>query len=105
MSDDPVELDGRRGMAAQKATETRRQTREVEADQAALRHRQDVLEEALLSGPATTWPELAPRASYLISLFAETPEGKDPRHRKLIGSVLDDIRRLSEQEPSGPAET
>jgi hypothetical protein len=105
MSDGPVELDGRRGMAAQKAAETRRQTREVEADQAAVRHRQDELGQALASGPATTWPELGARASYLISPFAATPEGKDPRHGKLIGSVLADIRRLSDQEPAGPAET
>jgi hypothetical protein len=40
MTDKPVELDEHRGMAAQKLTETRRHLREVQADQSALRHRQ-----------------------------------------------------------------
>jgi len=45
MTDDPVALDQRRGMAAQRATDIRRRRGEVAADQAALRHRQKELEQ------------------------------------------------------------
>lgn len=97
MSDDPVDLDARRGMAAQKATEIRRRLTEVETDQAALRQRQAELEKFLLSAPGNTWPEVAEKARYLITLFAETSVAQDPRRQKLIDSVLDDIRRLSDE--------
>jgi hypothetical protein len=56
---DPVKLDERRGMAAQKSTEIRRRLREVQADQAELHHRQEELEHFLLAAPAKTWPEAA----------------------------------------------
>ena len=94
--DDPVNLDGRRGMAAQKSTEIRRRLHEVQADQAALRHRQEELEHFMLAAPATTWPEAAAKAKYLIQLFAATADAQDPRRKKLIASALDDLARLSE---------
>jgi len=94
MDDHPVELDARRGMAAQHATELRRQLHEVEADQAALKRRQDELESQLESAPATTWPEAAAKACYLLKLFAATPAAQDPRRAKLIASTIDDLTRL-----------
>ena len=48
MTDDPVELDAHRGMNAQRETEIRRSLHEVQADQAALRERQEELETLLL---------------------------------------------------------
>ena len=57
MTDNPVERDEHRGMAAQKSTEIRRRLHEVQADQAALRHRQEDFERhalaALDSSPRT----------------------------------------------------
>ena len=95
MTDDPVDLDERRGMAAQKATELRRQRlHEFQADQAALRRRQEELEKLLLAAPAETWPEAAAKAQYLIELFAATPEAQDPRRKKLIAHALEDFARL-----------
>jgi hypothetical protein len=94
--DDPIDLDGRRGMKAQKSTEIRRRLHEVQADQAALRHRQEELEHFMLAAPATTWPEAAAKAKYLIQLFAATADAQDPRRKKLIASVLDDLARLAE---------
>ena len=96
MSDDPIVLDQHRGMAAQKATEIRRHLSEVEADQAALRERQGELEKVLAAAPAHTWPEAAEKARYLIDLFAATVQGEDSRRRRLIESVLDDFKRLSD---------
>jgi len=90
-----IELDQHRGMAAQKATEIRRLVAEVEADERALRLRQDELEVQLVAVPATSWHDAAEKARYLLSLFASTPVAQDPRRQKLIANVLDDFRRLS----------
>ncbi len=91
----PVRLDDRRGMNAQKATEIRRRTRAVARDQTALRRRQAELESFLLAAPSVGWPDVAEKASYLIRLLAATEAGRDPRRRKIIASVLADLRRLS----------
>ena len=95
MTDPPVQLDDRRGMAAQKATEIRRLVADVEADAAALRTRQEALEEQLIAAPAASWVEAAGKARYLLGLFASTAAAQDPRRQTLIANVLDDFARLS----------
>jgi hypothetical protein len=95
MTDRPVDLDEHRGMAAQKSTETRRRLHEVQADQAALRGRQDEFERYAVGGPSATWAEASAKARYLIQLFAATPDAQDPRRQELIATVLDDLARLS----------
>jgi len=95
MTEQTIELDQHRGMAAQKATEIRRLVAEVEADERALRLRQDELEVQLVAVPAATWHDAAEKARYLLGLFASTPVAQDPRRQKLIANVLDDFRRLS----------
>ena len=99
MTDDPIDLDVHRGMAAQYATEIRRQRlHEFQADQDALRHRQEELEKLLLAAPAETWPAVAAKAQYLIRLYAATPDAQDPRRKKLIAHALDDLARLCDGE-------
>jgi hypothetical protein len=93
-----IKLDTHRGMAAQKATELRRELATVQADQAALKARQDELETLLVAAPATTWIEAGGKASYLISLLAATPAARDPRRKILIANVLEDLRRLTEED-------
>lgn len=95
MTDTPVELDSRRGMAAQKATDIRRSLAEVESNAAALRERQQALEEQLLTAPAATWPEAAAKARYVLNLYAASLSVQDARHRDLIAIVLDDFTRLA----------
>lgn len=95
MTDDPVDLDGRRGTAEQKSTEIRRQLHEVHADQVSLRQNQKELEELLLTTQAETWPEAAAKAQYLLMLFDSTPEAQEPGRKKLIARTLDDFARLS----------
>ena len=51
MTDKTIELDQHRGMAAQKETELRRLLSEVEANETALRLRQDELGSHLLAAP------------------------------------------------------
>ena len=95
MTETPINLDGRRGMAAQKATEIRRQVADVAAARIALRVRQEALELQMLAGPAATWNEAAERAAYLIHLFAASADAQDPRRQKLIANVLADFDRLA----------
>jgi hypothetical protein len=99
MVDQTVDLDKRRGMAAQKATDLRRLRIDVEKDQAALKSRQDELETFLVSAEAEDWPEAVEKARYLLGLFAQTPAADDPRRQHLIATVLADFERLLEQTP------
>src|SRR3981189_928442 len=101
MTDKPVDLDEHRGMVAQKKTEIRRRLHEVQADQAALGARQEELERFMLATEATSWPEAAAKARYLIQLYAATPDGQthDGRSssrapsRSSTGCVTNDDRR------------
>jgi|SRR5271166_4290572 hypothetical protein len=95
MTDRTIDLDGHRGMVAQKATDQRRLLAEVEANELNLRLQRDELEAQLLAEPAANWPEAAEKARYLLKLFAGTPAGEDPRRRRLIAAVLADFERLS----------
>jgi hypothetical protein len=97
MTDKTIDLDQRRGMAAQKATDLRRLLAEVEANDRALRQRQDELESHLVAAPATSWYEAAEKARYLLNLFSASPAAQDPRRQKLIAAVLDDFKRLSHE--------
>jgi hypothetical protein len=98
MTKQTIELDMRRGMAAQKATELRRLMSEVSANEELLRSRQKELEEQLLATSATTWAEAADKARYLLSLYASSPAAQDPRRQMLIARVLEDFVRLSSPE-------
>jgi hypothetical protein len=95
VTDIPITLDCHRGMAAQKATDIRRLLAEVEANEQSLRARQEELETQLIAAAATTWPEAAEKARYLLGLLAATPIAHDPRRRVLIANVLEDFARLS----------
>lgn len=95
MTDKTIDLDRRRGMAAQRATELRRLLTNVEANERELRLRQDELEAHLLAAPATNWPEAADKARYLLNIFAATLAAEDPRRQKLIAAVIADFDRLS----------
>jgi hypothetical protein len=104
MTEDTVDLDKRRGMAAQKETRLRRLHAEVRAQRDALRNRQDALETQLLAAPAENWEDAAEKARYLLNLFAASIEAQDPRRQKLIAAVLDDFNRLSGEPSDQPAE-
>jgi hypothetical protein len=97
MTDKTIDLDAHRGMAAQKATDIRRLLAEVEANERALRLRQDELESQLVAAPAANWHEAAEKARYLLNLFANSLGAQDPRRQKLIAAVLSDFERLEKQ--------
>jgi hypothetical protein len=81
MTDKAIELDEHRGMAAQKATDLRRFLADVEANEAALRLRQEELETHLIAAPAANWEDAAEKARYLLNLFAATLSARDPRRQ------------------------
>lgn len=97
MTDKMIDLDQRRGMAAQKATDLRRLLAEVEANEQALRSRQDELESHLIAAPAANWHEAAEKARYLLNLFAASLAAQDPRRQRLIAAVLADFERLGRE--------
>jgi len=97
MTEKTVDLDQHRGMAAQKATDLRRLLADVEANERALRLRQDELEARMLAAPAANWHEAAENARYLLGLFAASMAAQDPRRQKLIVAVLDDFDHLARE--------
>jgi hypothetical protein len=101
MVDETTNLDEHRGMMAQKATELRRLRAEVEADQAALRARQEELEMLLAAAPAKNWAEAVEKARYLLDLFSQTADGNDRHRRTLIDRVVADFDYLLDN--SNPA--
>ena len=94
MDDTPVDLDKHRGMAAQKATDIRRVLADVEANAKLLRDRQGIVEMQLLAIPATSWPEAAAKARYVLNLYAADLTPADSHHRDLVAAVLADFTKL-----------
>jgi hypothetical protein len=97
MTDEPLDLDKHRGMAAQKATELRRALAEVENHAKELRDRQAALENQLLSVPALSWSDVAAKARYVLNLYAAGLPPDDTRHRDLVATILDEFARLNRE--------
>lgn len=94
MTDEPVDLDKHRGMAAQKATDIRRLLLDVETNNLMLRKRQNELETQLLALSATSWPEAGAKARYLLTHYQQTLAREDTLHHRLVEAVLADLDRL-----------
>ena len=97
LNDIPIDLDKHRGMAAQKATDIRRILADVEANAKLLRDHQGVVEIQLLAVPAVSWIEAAAKARYVLNLYAAQLAPGDTHHRDLVGAVLADFVRLSDE--------
>ena len=103
MTDEPIDLDQRRGLTAQKATSSRRLLAQVEANERTLRQRRALLESHLIAAPATSWAEAAEKARYVIGLYAASLGTHDTQRHALIAAVLADLARLEHAEPTKPA--
>ncbi|UFW46542.1 MULTISPECIES: hypothetical protein [Bradyrhizobium] len=95
MTDQPVDLDKHRGMAAQKVTDLRGALAEVETNLRELREREADLENRMMTVPAGSWPEAAVKARHLLNLYAASLPAEDTRHRALVAALFDDFARLS----------
>src|ERR1700730_15811033 len=97
MTEKPLDLDRHRGLAAQRATDIRRALTEVENNARDLRDRQAQLENQLLTVAAASWPEAAPKARYVLNLYAASLSPDDTHHRDVVAAVLADFARLSDE--------
>ncbi len=97
MTGKPIELDEHRGMAAQKATSSRRLLADIKANELILRKRRDELESHLIAAPAKTWEEAAEKARYVLGLYAATLGDGDTQRRSLVDAVLADFERLDRE--------
>jgi len=95
VSEEPLDLDKHRGMAAQKATDIRRVLAQVESNARQLREQQGALENQLLSVQAGSWPEAAAKARYVLNLYAAGLGPGDAHHRDLVAAVFADFARLA----------
>jgi hypothetical protein len=95
VSEDPIELDKHRGLAAQKATDIRRVIHDVEANAKLLREHQAAVEIQLLEVPAASWAEAVAKARYVLNLYAAGLAPADTHHRDLVAVVLADLTRLT----------
>lgn len=105
MTEQPVDLDKHRGIAAQKATDLRRALAEVENNVRQLRQRESDLENRLMTVPAASWPEAAVKARYLLNLYAASLSTEDTRHRALVAALFDDFARLNGEDEGNPGYT
>jgi len=102
LAEDPIDLDGRRGVAAQKATTMRRQRAATDARGGELGVRQMELDDLLLAAPASGWVEAVTKARYLLVLLARTPAAEDLRRARLIADVFADFERLLAESKNPP---
>src|SRR5512139_2088520 len=98
MTDEPIELDQHRGMAAQKATGSRRLLAQVEANERSLREHREELESHLIAAPAANWAEAAEKARYVIGLYAASLGSGNTQRHTLVAAVLADFDRLEATE-------
>ena len=102
MTDEPIELDQRRGLVAQEATSSRRLLTQVEANERALRERRDTLEAHLIAAPAVNWVAATEKARYVIGLYAASLGANDTQRQALVAAVLGDLERLERDQSTNP---
>jgi hypothetical protein len=99
MTDDPIDLDGRRSVAGQRESEMRRRPANSQPPHTLSQqpHLEGV-EDQLLAEPARTWVEVMKKCRFLLARYASTPEAGDERIQKLIKRALGDMERLRKRE-------
>ncbi|MBU3032127.1 hypothetical protein [Paracoccus marinaquae] len=99
MTDDPINLDGRRSVAGQRASEMRRRPANGQPPLALSQQPHlESLEDQMLAEPAWTWAEVLKKWRFLLDRYAMTPEAGDERIQKLIKRALGDMERLKKRE-------
>lgn len=99
MTDDPIDLDGRRSVAGQRASEMRRRPANSQLPLTLPPQPQiEGLEDQVLAEPARTWAEVVKKWRFLRDRYATTPEAGNERIQKLIKHALGDMERLRERE-------
>ena len=83
MTDDPIDLDGRRSVAGQRESEMRRRSANCQPDRRPPPQPDpDSLEVQMLAEPARTWVAVMEKWQFLLDRYAATPEAEDERIQK-----------------------
>lgn len=98
VTDDPIDIDGRRTVTELWEIDIRRRTANgpsypETSGQAHL----ESLEKQMLAEPIPTWIEALERFRLLLDRYSATPDGQAPRIQKLIERALGDIEQLRKQ--------
>ncbi len=99
MTDDPINLDGRRTAAERHDSEMRRRPANGSpplkpTGQPQLRR----LEDQMLAEPARTWVEVVEKWRFLLERYSATSDADDERIQKLIRRAIGDMERLRKRE-------
>ncbi|WP_397542011.1 hypothetical protein [Roseovarius salis] len=94
MTDEPIDLNGRRSVAGQRASEMRRRPANSQPPFALPQQLHlESLEDQILAEPARTWAEVLKKWRFLLDRYAMTPEAGDERIQKLIKRAIGDMER------------
>ena len=95
MTDEPIDLDGRRSVAGQRASKMRRRPANGQPPHT-FPHQPHLegLEDQMLAEPAWTWLEVMKKWRFLFDRYAATSEAGDERIQKLIKRALGDMERF-----------
>lgn len=99
MTNDPIDLDGRRTAADRHDSEMRRQYANGSPPLVRLAqpHLQS-LEDQMLAEPARTWIEVMEKWRFLLDRYSSTPDAGDERIQELIKCAIRDLERLRKRE-------
>ena len=102
MTDEPIDLRGRRTPAERISVEMRlgaaNDPLPIVAD---FRPDPESLEDQLLAEPARTWGEVMEKWRFLLQRYSSTPDAEDERTQKLIRRAIADMERLRGREKRG----
>ncbi len=99
MTDEPINLDGRRTAAGQREAEIRRRpANETSFPATSGQPHPEGIEGEMLAEPARTWVEVMKKWRFLLDRYAATPEAGDECIQKLIKRALGDMERLRKRE-------
>ncbi|MDU8912967.1 hypothetical protein [Aestuariicoccus sp. MJ-SS9] len=95
MTDDPIDLDGRRTEAGRYETEMRRRpANDAPSLVPSAQLHLGSLENQMLAEPARTWVEVMEKWRFLLERYSATPAAHDERIQKLIRRAIEDMERL-----------
>ncbi|MCV3274171.1 hypothetical protein [Roseobacter sinensis] len=99
MTDDPIDLDGRRTEASRHETEMRRRpANDAPSLVSSAQPYLGSLEDQMLAEPARTWVEVMEKWRCLLERYSATPAACDEFIQKLIRRAIGDMERLRKRE-------
>ncbi|MEM9843439.1 MAG: hypothetical protein AAF965_01455 [Pseudomonadota bacterium] len=99
MTDEPIDLDSRRSVAGQRASEMRRRPANSQPPRTGQQQPHlESLEDQMLAEPARTSAEVKNKWRFVLDRYATTPEAEDERIQELIKRACGNVVRLRKRE-------